>query len=382
VNAVIEPVTNVMTSVPSCLRAGTSQYNGCMNEILDKAIVFLCCLPALLLVSFSGGQVVAFLLAVAVASLYEVVPAKAKPLLLVAYLAIAVFVPALCLFLPVVVYDCFRMEKARIVFRLAGVLPLLGVVSSAPSVSLLYIVVLALGAALLSLRTLRQKDERIAYRALRDELREMSLALESKNRDLQEAQDYEVRLATLNERGRIAREIHDNVGHLLTRAIMQVEALQVVHAEVPGVRADFEEVGVTLHEAMDTVRASVHDLHDESLDVRAQVETALASCGITHTRLSYEVDDLPAAVGYCFLAIVREALSNTVRHSDAHAIEVDIRAYPGLFRLVVQDDGSATEITDGSGMGLQAMEDRVRALDGVFRTEYRHGFRVFVSVPR
>ncbi len=355
------------------------QYNEIMNRITDKLIIFLCCVPALLLTSFVGTYVVAFLLSIAVASLYEIISSRWRFIVLLLFLAFAVFIPAFVVFLPLIVYDLFR-EK-QVLFRAIGAIPLIIAFSSEPLVIGAYSTLLVVVAAMLSLRTTRMELERSEHLLLRDTLREMSLTLESKNRELQTAQDYEVRLATLNERARIAREIHDNVGHLLTRAIMQTEALQVVHAEDERVRRDFSDVGTTLHEAMNTVRASVHDLYDDALDVHMQAEYALAGCGITETRLIYEADDLPAAIGYCFMAIIHEALSNAARHSDATMVEVNIKEYPGLFQLVVQDNGSSQPVIN-AGMGLRTMEDRVRVLGGVFRTEYRQGFRVFVSAPR
>ena len=64
----------------------------------------------------------------------------------------------------------------------------------------------------------------------RDESTEMAMHLAEKNKDLMEKQEYEVHLATLAER-RIAREIHDNVGHMLSSAILQVGALRAVNAQ-------------------------------------------------------------------------------------------------------------------------------------------------------
>jgi signal transduction histidine kinase len=351
-----------------------------MNRIIDKLIIFLCCVSALLLTSFTSAHVVAFLMSIAFASLYEIIGGRLRLIAPLLFLALVVCIPAFVVFLPVIIYDLFR-EK-QLFFRVIGFVPLVVAFPFEPLVIGGYSALLAVAAGVLSARTTRIERERIEHLSLRDALREMSLTLESKNRELQTAQDYEVHLATLNERGRIAREIHDNVGHLLTRAIMQTEALQVVHADNECVRRDFAEVGATLHEAMNTVRTSVHDLYDDALDVRMQAENALAGCGIPQVRLVYEADDLPAAIGYCFMAIIHEALSNTVRHSDASAVEVDVKEYPGLFQLVIQDNGSRQPSTVDAGMGLQTMEDRVRTLGGVFRTEYRQGFRVFVSVPR
>ena len=69
---------------------------------------------------------------------------------------------------------------------------------------------------------------------IRDELQERALVLEARNRDLADRQDYEVELATLAERARIAREIHDNVGHQLTRALATSRSpARVIHSDDP-----------------------------------------------------------------------------------------------------------------------------------------------------
>lgn len=93
-------------------------------------------------------------------------------------------------------------------------------------------------------------------------------------------------MATLGERTRIAREIHDNVGHLLTRAIMQAQAGRAVaEATDDEVAArGFTTLGETLDDAMTMVRRSVHDLEDDGTDFAAQIEAAVASFdGISRT---------------------------------------------------------------------------------------------------
>ena len=142
----------------------------------------------------------------------------------------------------------------------------------------------------------------------------------------------------------------------------------------------------TLNDAMQTVRASVHDLRDEATDPEQLIRAALDGCGIDQVSLAYEVDKLPDDVARCFVSIVREAATNTVKHSDATSIEVQVREYPGLFQLVVQDNGTGGGSNDAAdyGMGLQAMDDRVRALGGTLRAGWQQGsgFRVFASVPK
>ncbi len=79
--------------------------------------------------------------------------------------------------------------------------------------TLLLTAILSVAATLLSLRTAQLEREQQRMHRIRNELQERALVLEARNRDLADRQDYEVELATLAERARIAREIHDNVGH-------------------------------------------------------------------------------------------------------------------------------------------------------------------------
>lgn len=381
-----------------------SGYNNPMERVIDKAIIAACCLTVLLFVPLDPWIVAGFLLAVAASSFYEGFAGRKRCAVLIAFAFGALFIPVFAMFLPLTAYDSVREEDVWL--RIAPLVPLAFAFRAWSFPAYACICLVWAAACLLSWRTSRMMRERWTYRRIRDQVREASLALEAKNRDLQTARDMQVRLATLSERARIAREIHDNVGHLLTRGIMQVEALQVVHADAPGVAADFAEVGATLHEAMDTVRSSVHDLRDDSLDVREQMKEALAKCGIAETRFEYEVKKMPSEVAYCFIAVVREALSNAARHSDASFASVTVVEHPGLYQVVVQDNGNvdpfesldiptpgSADLPDGRqwdgrlrdsrhGMGLQTMEDRIRTLGGTFRAEYRSGFRVFASVPK
>ncbi|MFR6499797.1 MAG: sensor histidine kinase [Collinsella sp.] len=178
--------------------------------------------------------------------------------------------------------------------------------------TLLLTAILSVAATLLSLRTAQLEREQQRMRRTRDELQERALALEARNRDLADRQDYEVELATLAERARIAREIHDNVGHQLTRASLQAEALRVVHADEPRVAADFADVKRTVDEALQLVRTSVHALNDNAVDLSVQLERIVEgarSDGDPQIELEVMSEHAPANVANCFAAVLREALS-------------------------------------------------------------------------
>lgn len=211
----------------------------------------------------------------------------------------------------------------------------LGTVPPALTVSVL---VFTGAALLLGLRTQGLLRYRSQYQEAQDGARELSLHLERQNRELLDKQDYEVRLATLNERNRIAREIHDNVGHLLSRSLLQVGALQVVNRDET-VRQGLDTVKDTLSGAMDSIRRSVHDLHDESVDLHMQLEAMLRDFTFCPVKLDYDSGEMDRGLKLAFLAIVREALSNVMRHSDATMASVTVREHPALYQLIIRDNG-------------------------------------------
>ena len=311
----------------------------------------------------------------------------------------AVFVPPFVPFAPLALYDIARrVRRERIwpalaigaVFVCALVADLRGGVLTTRT--LLLTAILSVAATLLSLRTAQLEREQERMRRTRDKLQERALALEARNRDLADRQDYEVELATLAERARIAREIHDNVGHQLTRASLQAEALRVVHADEPGVAADFADVKRTVDEALQLVRASVHALNDNATDLSVQleriVEGARSDSG-PQIELEVLAEHAPADAANCFAAVLREALSNAMRHACAQTVTVRCMEHPSFYQLVVTDDGAGGVQASGrgaaEGMGLASMRERVEALGGTFTAGPRAGtggWRVFATVPK
>ena len=207
--------------------------------------------------------------------------------------------------------------------------------------------------------------------------------------DVESARSADLQHARLTERTRIAREIHDNVGHLLTRAIMLTNADQVIATSTGDtLHADqFGQLGHTLDEAMTMIRKSVHGLKDEGTDFRAMVEDAMATAkqSDVEIRLSNAIDAVPSHVAHAFTAVIRGALTNTIRHSAASEAHVHLIDLPGLWQLIVQGNGGVPERgrVASMGIGIADIEERARALDGTATCGYHNGgWRVFMSVPK
>ncbi|MCL2815319.1 MAG: histidine kinase [Oscillospiraceae bacterium] len=351
-----------------------------MQKLADKLLIIGLCL---LIMTFSQVKpvfVVALLASAAVSSLCEYLENKIPAYLCAVYVILCLFVPGFIVFLPIVVYDCSGFENRYLRFCWAAAL-FVNFFTSDPRIAAA--AALLSGAAFLwQYRTTGQLKIREEFFNLTDSAREHSMSLEHKNRELMEKQDYEVRLATLKERNRIAREIHDNVGHLLTRAILQLSALSMTYPGGNDIKEELSLIKKTMSEAMDSVRNSVHDLHDESVDLKMQLELMIGGFGFCPVKLFYDAGELPGALKYCFIAVAREALSNIAKHSDATEAAISVAEHPAFCRISVEDNGSAKTADNSRGIGLRGMADRVEALGGVFRAEYNKGFKIFISVPK
>lgn len=222
----------------------------------------------------------------------------------------------------------------------------------------------------------------------KNQLEDTASFLEQKNRALLEKQNSEIHIATLNERNRIAREIHDNVGHLLSRCLLQIGALMVIAKKDEVLYSGLGQVKDTLTQAMNSIRSSVHDLHDESLDLKLELKKIIGSFTFCHINFEYDLTTSPDnEIKYSFIAIVKEALANVMKHSHATEVEVVVHEHPAFYQLVIKDNdlshsNMAHTNLSHSGIGLHNMNDRITRLDGQFSIDTTNGFKIFITVPK
>ena len=369
-----------------------------MKVLVDKGVLLCGCLLLALLVGRAGTAAVIWLIAaVTIAGLSMSVDRRrwgiAAP---AAYLLAGALSTDSVTGAPLVVYVLARLgalttRRARMA-AVAACVPFVAVMATRVQdtpVLALALAVCAL-AVLLALRTTQEEAVRMSLHAVRDDLREKVLTLQDTNARLLQAQDYELRAAALAERTRIAREIHDGVGHLLTRLLLQVKALQVVHREEPGVVADLDTLDEGLDEALDSMRRSVHALSDDGEELATSLNLLGSRCGIDSVSVDCSTEaEPPAAVARCVVAVVREALTNAARHGGARSARVAVTDYPAFWQVTVDNDGivpaegePAAAGRGGSGLGLRSMTERVEALGGRVRITPRPRFTVFVTIPK
>lgn len=300
----------------------------------------------------------------------------------VIYAAGCFFLPELTVFLPVIFYYGGRY---RFPWAAVCAAPFLTAVWNGEyqGTDIFLWLVCCAFSLLMACRTRQSENLEAELIQMRDTGTELSLVLQEKNRNLREKQDSEIYLATLRERNRIAREIHDNVGHMLSRSILQVGALGTVHGEEP-LHGQLTAINGTLNQAMNSIRESVHDLRDDSIDLRQAVADAIRFMQESYTvHVDYDMSKaVPAQVKYCFIATVKEAMANVVKHSDGDKIEIVLREHPGFYQLFIGDNGTRRAKKGSDGMGLQNMRDRVKALNGLISVNDEKGFQIMISIGK
>ena len=369
-----------------------------VKVLVDKGVILCgCVLLALLAGEVDAVAVIWLLLAVATSGLsmatdrWRWVVAVPAGYLLLGTLATASVAGA-----PLAVHDLARIaalgtRRQRVVAAIGCAPFLVFVAGRVPGTPVLALVpVICALAALLALRTTEEETTRARLHAMRDDLREKVLALQDVNARLLRAQDHELRAAALSERTRIAREIHDGVGHVLTRLLLQVKAFQVTHRDEPGVVADLATLDSDLGEALDSMRRSVHALSEEGEELATSLNLLGSRCGIAKVDVDCSTQtEPPPAVARCVVAVVREALTNAARHGRAASARVAVTDYPAFWQVTVDNDGVVPPgdepLMDGdknAGLGLRSMTERVEALGGRVRITPRPRFTVFATIPR
>ncbi|MET9059941.1 histidine kinase [Streptomyces antibioticus] len=205
---------------------------------------------------------------------------------------------------------------------------------------------------------------------------------------LREARATVAQLAANEERLRLARDLHDLLGHSLSLITLKSELAGRMLPEHPEQAArqvaDIEQVS---RQAMVDVREAVTGYRRPRLAAElAGVQVALAAAGVTaHVPAEPDLDGVPEESESALAWALREAVTNVVRHSGAGRCTVDVvrrQTLDGpIVELSVEDDGSGGPGT-GPGNGLTGLTERLEKTGGTLEAgRTRHGFRLVARVP-
>ena len=416
-----------------------------MKNFLDKAVVMLFSILLILNAFQEGSRIILIFLTVTVASFMSFLRMLGEKGILAnkiitLVLGVCTIVwPDMIVWTPMLAYEIFldRHFVAGLVL-IAGVVRFytgesvswgmvtqsMGEGNTGTYLSKVYVgiyILLQTGLAVyLSYRTEKLLKFEKENRKIRDEGEIKKETLKKQNRNLMEEQDKSISAAQLAERNRIAREIHDNVGHMLSRSILQVGAMMVVHKESP-IADELKSLRETLDTAMNNIRSSVHDIRDEAIKLDMALEE-IAEPLKGKYKVSFEFDadaeNISKEIKYATINIVKEAVSNIIKYSVNECVDIRFYEHPSMYQIIIHDYSVNSDINQrddslidsgkleenrsrglvkqdsrksvhennrnvfGEGMGLENIRLRAEKLGGNVTVTRGNGFRIFARIPK
>lgn len=223
-------------------------------------------------------------------------------------------------------------------------------------------------------------ENQLKLRRLQSQLQTQNHRLQQAETELRQALEQEQALnqrieamAALEERNRIARDIHDSLGHALVALNVQMETTLALWQDSPAKAYEFLVEAKQLgSEALKAVRQSVSEMRADPLQgelLTGAIETLLQefqrTTGIQPDCQLGLSQPLSLPVNTAIYRIVQEGLTNICKHAQATAVQLQIQADGSSLRLRLQDNGKGFRLSENkSGFGLQGMRERTEALDG------------------
>lgn len=223
-----------------------------------------------------------------------------------------------------------------------------------------------------------------------ERIRELNEQLKEANIRLEEYSAKSALMAQTQERNRLAREIHDTIGHSLTGIVTGIEACLVIFDTDRGlVKEQLRAIAEVARRGMEDVRRSVRELKPDSLEkmpldlaIEKMVDEMERSTGI-HFRYDCSVslrDTFGEDEVEVIYRTVQEGITNSIRHGRPKNIWISVSRDDNMLCISIKDDGEGCKELS-KGFGLSHMEDRLRMLEGTLFCDGSDGFLLRAMIP-
>ena len=218
---------------------------------------------------------------------------------------------------------------------------------------------------------------------------ELRMAFQA-NRELNSYLALSEKIAEDRERKRIAREIHDTLGHALTGISAGIDAVKVlVDIDTNRAKEQLNNVSVVVRDGIRDVRGSLNKMRPGALENNTLKEAlikiireyeAISNLEI-HLRYEWDNIDLDIAKEDIVFRVIQESITNSVRHGHAKTIWIELLEEEEAYVMTIQDDGVGFDELH-YGYGLKQMQERLMIIGGSVRFENRDGFYTHIKIPK
>ncbi len=236
-----------------------------------------------------------------------------------------------------------------------------------------------------------EHEKKLDAQLLYDELRISEEQLKQAKEELELYAASMTELAVLKERNRISRDIHDSVGHALSTAMIQLNAMEVIatkeHSSVAPLAANLREF---LKDCLQEVRVAIAKLkpseyktYQELYRIEELIKNFEKLSGvIVRLSISNYKWALSPQIGLTLYRVIQESLSNALRHGQATEARISLTFSPEALSLTIENNGAGC-LTFEKGVGLTSMSERIHELNGkVFFHPSSEEFKIQVIIPK
>ncbi len=346
-----------------------------------KSSLFIWLVTTLYLVlNFNIGSSVISLISVGLMGLlYLTKENKYKFIVYITFLALILYESKFAFYIPLFVYDLIEEDIYSNIFKV--LISVVSIIYFIKFKDMVFTQIVLFFSIILKLKDIENCNLKKKYRDFIIDSKERHLTLKSENERLIESQDKGIKLAISDERNRIARDIHDGVGHVISRTILQTGAMIVVEKD-EAKKEGLNNIKTSLNESMTQLRKSLHNLQEDTINLKSELEKIISNYSFSEILFNYsmkESNDLN--FNYSIIYIINECLNNVIKHSNATFVEINLReTYDNIFILIKDNGTKKSEIK--YGIGLNSIETRVKTINGKVQISNENGFRVFINIEK
>lgn len=347
-----------------------------MRGFIEKSFIMLFCLYNTYKINSTIDLVFYFLLSLIISLVLDLLSNKKQKIIVYFLFLIMCFSNSLFIFyLPLILYNMYLDFSIYTFFAIPIILIEFSPIN-------LFIAIISIYLSIMTKKFNTILDEN---RITRDGLKEDAIYLGKYNEQLKIDREKNIHIAILTERNRIARELHDSIGHSISSSILQVEALKIVSTENNIVK-NLNILQETLKNGMDDIRKSIHNLYNESLDLESEIQKLCSEIPTIDVELIFKLEnELSYELKFDILSVIKEAITNCAKHSNATELKISLLSQPKFYSIIIKDNGSnfsETNPLSTKGIGLASMNEIARKYKGFLNYKFDEGFRIHLTLMK
>ncbi|MFM1543868.1 histidine kinase [Helcococcus ovis] len=234
----------------------------------------------------------------------------------------------------------------------------------------------------LFIQNINFEDAYSKYMKTRDEFAEQNIILRKEKLNLLKKSERNKQISIIHERERIAKTLHESIGHTISASIIQIEAIKVISSN-ENVTKQLNSLQNNLKTGMNEIREALHNLKNQSIDLEKKIMELLENSRFKNNKINIlNCENLNMNLKFDIISIVKEAITNALKYSNSDFMRISIVNNKKYISINISDNGSEfVDITNiKKGIGLISIKEIVDFYNGNLNISYNNGFNIHITL--